>query len=234
MVTDGNAEQLSNLIYAEDEYQRAVLNRVGSMLGHWQDLAAAVAERFPEEVQALEAEARKAAEEGRSSSMIGSLLTGQRGPRMRRDADPGAQREAFEASIKGLFADPYGWLADAESKLDYQYIHDDAVALTWDGRMILPPVGLVLERDSTGQWALLLPTRLPMIRDAMPQTPEEYAIWGSLVRVFDNLAIDLTNDVRDGKVATLEDLSRRAGERAFPVAVLVVYAYSRLKDPSEG
>lgn len=234
MVADGNAERLAELIYAEDEYQRAVLDRFGSMLGHWQDLAAAVAERFPEEVNGLKEQAREAAARGEAGSMLGGLLTGQRVPRQRRNAGGEGQREAFEASIKQLFADPYGWLEGAESKLDYQYIHDDAVALTWDKRMILPPVGLVMERDSTGQWAVVLPTRLPVVREVMPKTPEEYAIWGSLVRVFDNLAIDLEKDVREGKVATLEDLSRRAGERAFPVAVLVVYAYSRLKDAGDG
>ena len=60
MVTEGRADRLPTLIYAESKRERRVLREVGSLLGHVQDLAVAVNKAFPAEVAALRARAEAA------------------------------------------------------------------------------------------------------------------------------------------------------------------------------
>jgi hypothetical protein len=82
MVKKGDAKRLPDLIYAEDDRMRAVLKRLGVMLGHMQELAAAIQERFPAQVAALKAKAEEAAREGASTgSPFSIMMAGAQGGR---------------------------------------------------------------------------------------------------------------------------------------------------------
>ena len=42
------------------------------------------------------------------------------------------------------------------------------------------------------------------------------------------IVIDLTKDVRDGRLRSLDDVAKKAGEKTFIPAAMTVFAYSRL------
>ena len=91
MIVNGEADRLTDLIYAEDAGQRALLNQAGSLLGSLQRLGDAVERRFPEEIERFRAEAKVAAEENRASSWARYLISGG-GPGSGRSSNFGASR----------------------------------------------------------------------------------------------------------------------------------------------
>lgn len=76
MVEAGDAEYLATLVYAEDESMRSLLNQAGLMLGALQDLAAAVSQRFPNELEALRRDAELASQENRATTWARWLAPG--------------------------------------------------------------------------------------------------------------------------------------------------------------
>lgn len=225
MVLAGEAERLSELFYAENEGMEELYGRLGLVLGHLQDLALAINEQFPEEVATIRAEAEQAARSGRGMSLLQQFNP--RAQRSRRGGPSGEQEERFNSLIQTIAADPYAWLTDAEGKLTYTPIDDERMAVLWDGKPVLPPLGLVLRQDQ-GQWSVVLPLNsLPMSSRFMPQTPEEYSIWASLIQMVDNVVIDLETDVREGRLSTLDALARRAGEKAVVPMGMGMIAYGK-------
>lgn len=234
-VEKGRADKLTKFIYAENEDMRRLLNRTGRLLGNLQKLGLAVNEKFPEEVRKLREQAEAAAKSGKSSTFLSQALASRRrgsGPLGRNAPDnPNKLRDAFDASMKQLFADPYAWIEQSEARLTTEFLTDDSVAVLWDGKPALAPLGLVMKRDvRDGQWYFVLPTNIPGLSRIFPKTPQEYEIWGGLIAVFDNMIIDLTKEVEAGRVATIDDLARKAGEMAFMPAMITVFAYGRLQE----
>ncbi len=264
LVQAGRADRLVDLIHADDEQMRSLLNQFGRFLGELQKLAQAVEVAFPEEVAQLRAEAEAAAKEGRAASLIDRLTGapagagGSRGfgadlirnPDLRLDTGAEARRsavnpfgggergrsrrEAFSRIAQQFFVDPYAWLADGRGRLETVYVSDTMVALTWDGKTILPPFGLVLIEGPDGFWRLLLPTQYPGVRRAMPQNEDEYAVYGSIVRTLENVIVDLRRDVEGGQVRNLTDLSDSAVEKVAIPAALVFFALSEVIDERGG
>ncbi len=226
MVENGDARRLSELLYADGDGMRRVYARVGLMLEHLYELGVAVQARYPAEVEALAKQAREAAEEGRGASLLDGLSMGMGGP-PRRGEDRRAREEQMGGALKRVFADPFGWLAESEERLGVVVIHDELAALTWDGAPILPPMGLAVQRDLDEKWYVVPPLNVPGVSRYLPRTEEEYSIWESIVQVFDNVIVDLTKEVEAGKHASLEDLSRSAGEKAFFPAAMALVAYER-------
>ncbi len=230
MIQDGRTDQLTRLVYADNQDMRRLLTRTGLLLKNLGDLADAINDRWPEDVATLRAAADKAAAGGRPTSIV-SQLTRSIAPRAatrRRGPPRGDDRADLETAIKTFLADPYASLRDGRAKLTTEYLTDDKVSLRYDAKPILPPIGVQLKLGDDGKWYFLLPTGLPGLAQYMPRTPREYQIWGSLVQVFDNVVKDLTADVRQNRVASLDQLSRRAGERAFVPAAMVFFAYSKV------
>jgi hypothetical protein len=258
LVESGRADRLVDLVHAESPEMRSLLNQFGRTLGEMQRLAAAIEQRFPEEIEELRAEAAAAAAEGRAVGLLDRLAGGS-GPARRggfgadliRDdslrLDTGAsrrsrppspfgggrasesQREAFNTIAQQVFADPFKWLADGRERLDTVYVSDEMVALTWDGKALLPPFGIALI-DDEGSWRLLLPTRYPGVSRVMPRTPDEYAVWGAMAKTLENVVIDLRRDVEGGRVRNLTDLADSAVEKIAIPAVLIMYAMSEVME----
>jgi hypothetical protein len=238
-VEQGRADKLTRFIYAENQDMRRLLNRTGRLLGNLQKLGVAVNEKFPEDVKKLRDQAEAAAKSGKSSSFLtqalstqrrrGSVSIGARTPAA--PSNPNQLRDSFDASMKQLFADPYAWIEQSEQRLSTEFLTDDSVAVLWDGKPALAPLGLVMKRDvRDGQWYFVLPTNIPGLNRIFPKTQKEFEIWGGLIAVFDNMIIDLTKEVQAGRVASIDDLSRKAGEMAFMPAMITVFAYSRLNE----
>ena len=254
MVADGNADRLVELVYAEDEHMRSLLNQVGLLLGSMQALADAVQKRFPEELEALRNKTEREGAgpilarlvaSGRSStnrefgvSQIDrtglTLDTGKAG-RKRKARPPQmsqSQRELVNSLLRQLLADPYRWLEQGRSRLTTSRITDDTVAILWDERAILPPFGLVLiQREN--RWWLVPPTRFPGVRKVMPRTEDEWFVWGSMVKTIRNVVEDLRKDVDAGRVRNLTDLADTAIEKAAIPSMLIFFAYSNLVEQRE-
>lgn len=258
MILDGNADQLTDLIYAENDQFRSFFNQIGSMLGSLQDLGDAVESRFPTELAAFRAEAEAAAAEGKTNPILARLVSAGRGSGGNRSfgvsqinregltLDTGAgstpapsnpfsgrqsesTRLVVNGIIKQLLADPYRWLEDGRDKIDHVYITDDTVSLTWDGKPILPPFGLTLiERD--GRWFLVPPTSYPGVSMALPRNDDEWFVWGSMVKTLERVVIDLTRDVRNGSIRNMTDLADSAAEKVAIPAMLVFFAYGNLME----
>ena len=254
MVAEGRADRLAELIQADTPEMRSLLNQFGRFLGELQKLGVAIEDKMPEQVAALRAEAEAAVAEGRAATLIDRLTGapvrtgGGFGVNAIRDDDlrldtggaastgaslfdagqpRGSQRRRFNELAQQVLVDPYAWLEGGRSRLDTAYVSDDLVALTWDGKTILPPFGVVLADDG-GAWRLVLPTRYPGVNRIMPRTADEYAVWGSMVRTLEHVVIDLRRDVESGRVTTLSGLADAAVEKVAIPAALVAFAFSEL------
>ncbi len=238
MVEQGDAEKLPNLIYADNQDMRRLLNTLGRLTGHMEELAIEMNTRFPEETAELAKKAEEAAKQGKSTSLVGQLAQqGRRqGGRRNRNTRPGErqeQREQFDDAITRLFADPYSFLKDNDGRLTTAYLTDDSVALLWDGKPVLQPIGMVMNKAPDGKWYFVLPTNAPGISGFMPKTPEQYKLMGQMIAVFDKVVVDLQREVSSGQHSSLEAVSRRAGEMTFLPAVLTFYAYSQLREEQQ-
>lgn len=233
MVERADAKSLPRLFYAENDDMRGLYKRLGVVLGHLQDLGTELNRRFPTEIAKLKTDAQAAAKKGQVPSLF-SQLTGQKGFPSRRSLsriDQRKQQELFSAAVKRLFADPYAFIEESSDRLTTTMVNDDLAAILWDSAPILPPVGLTIKRDdSRGRavWAVVLPTNLPVLSRYIPRTPDEYKVLGSLLRTFDNVIVDVTRDVQSGRIASLDDVSKKAGEKAFIPAAMTFYAYAKV------
>jgi hypothetical protein len=243
MVKNGDVKLLPNLIYAENKDMRACLRRLSSLCENIGLLAIDLQAKFPGEVAKLKADAQQAASEGRSSSILGQLVSqagggtvnmgaGQRPQRRRgpQDLNPEQakeQQDEFQASATRLFTDPFGMLEEAEGKLSITPIDNDTVAILYDDKPVLSPIGMTMRKAQDGKWYVVLPTNLPGAKNFLPQNHAEYSIVGSLIRILDNAVIDLRKDVNSGELKDLDDVSRRAGEKAFIPMVSSFFFYSR-------
>lgn len=243
MVENGDAPRLSELIYAESPQMRRLLRDAGRTLGLLDELGRAVQQRFPKEVESLRAEAAEAARTGQASSFVGRLV-GAAGPGRRGRPDPAAAQEAraaFDRTIKELFADPYAWLTRNADRLraTTEGMPDGMAAIQWDSnpdadderdwKPILPPLGMAMKQDR-GRWYVMLPTGVPGASAVVPKSPEEWEIASSLLEAVDNMLMDLRKDVVSGRVATLDDVARSAGEKAFIPVALGMMAYGKAMD----
>ena len=234
MVKTGDVKQLPKLIYADNKDMRAVLNRLGSLCGNVNQLATSLAEKFPNDVAKLKEDAKQAAAEGRSSSLLGQLMSqanpgGGNKRKRAQDFNPDqmkGQREEFQGNITRVFADPFSFLAEAQGRLSTVPIDNDTAGILFDGKPVLPPLGMTMRKGKDDLWYIVLPTNIPGAGNFLPQNHDEYSILGSLIKVADNAVIDLRRDVETGSMKDLEEVSRRAGEKAFLPMVLTFYAYS--------
>jgi hypothetical protein len=220
-----DAERLHLLIYSEDEEQAKLWRRLGRVLGHLEELSTELAKRYPAEVQELATRAQEAAAKGKTTSLAGLLAKEARKTSRRRGPPKRDEKSAFDDAIMRVFADPYAFLRESEGRLSTTYLNDDAVALLWDGKPVLPPLGMSMRQNDKGDWCFVMPTSAPVIAGFMPKTKDEYELAGQMLVVFDKVVIDLTKEVESGQHKSLEGVSRRAGEMLFLPAVLVFYAY---------
>lgn len=231
MVEQGKAARLDRLIYADNEEMRKLLHRSGAMLGNLQRLGDAIQKAFPDEVGKLKAQLDEAAKQGKTTSLFGQIAQEAMPKRGKRrplnEPPPGEMRNAFDNAIKDLFADPYGFLKQSQSRLTTEFLTDDSVSLRWDGKPIMPPLGLQMKKAGDEKWYFALPTGFPGAQAIMPKTPDEYAIWGSLIEVVDQMILDLTADITQKRVTTLDQTAKKAGEKAFIPAAMVVFAYTK-------
>lgn len=229
MVKDNRADLLPNLLYAESDDMRRLYRALGVFLKHGQELAQAIQTKYPEEVAKLQKQAEEAAKKGQATSLFGQIAQSQSRARRRGPPDK-SQQEAFNAAIKRIFVDPYGSLDDGVDRLSTAPVNDDVLAIMVDGKPMLAPLGLTVRRvktDDAEYWAIVPPLNIPGVANFVPKTKEEFQIWGSLIKTFDNVVVDLTKDVTSGAAKSLDDVSKKAGEKALIPAAMTVFAYTQ-------
>lgn len=230
MVESGDAERLHTLVYAEGEEMRGFLKRTSRLLGDLEELGLSIQRKFPEETAKLRASAQEAAAKGKATSLIGQVTSSMRGGNRRQGPPKGDERKAFDDAALRLFADPYAFLRESEGKLDAVPLNDDMMAVTWNGKPVLQPIGLAMRQDEKGNWCFVLPLEAPGLDRFMPKTKEQFDIFGKLVMVLDKTVVDLRKEVESGRLGSLEAVSRRAGEMTFMPAVLVMYSYVKYSE----
>jgi len=227
MVTSGDTHRLPSLIWAEDENTRRVYDRLGRVLTRAGQLAELIQERFPEDVRRVQADLDRARAGGQVSAIERTLTGGGRRPRT-----PEAQRqqrEQLDAAIRAVFADPYGFLERGRDRLGTTYINDNSSAITWDGRLVLPPFGLLIQQQTDGLWYLTLPTQgIPQIQRFLPSANEDMAmIWLASIQLLDNVLVDMEARIKAGRYRSLDEAARGAGEMIFLPGVMLFAAFQQ-------
>lgn len=229
MVKNGDTQRLGDLIYADSPEMRFFLNRLGELFGHMQKLAGAAGQRFPEEMAALKAKAAKAAAEGKADpllSAVSAMGSGRRRGGGMGGGGPPMDEETAQDLINRLFADPYGWIETNASRLTALKTSDDTASVMLDNQPIIPLVGLPMRKEAD-KWYIALPTNFPGISNVMPRSREQWSILVSVVKVLDKTVVEMTTDVEQGRVATLDSLGQKAREKAILPGVLAFAAYGK-------
>lgn len=127
-----------------------------------------------------------------------------------------------------LFADPLGLMEASFKRLSVVKTADDEAAVLFDGRPV-PPLGLLMKKENDA-WFIVLPVQAPMLAQFMPETRSEWSIMGSLIKSIDNALADLRDDIKAGKVANVNQLAEKVGEKAFIPGAIVFVAYAKEMD----
>lgn len=258
MIANGEADRLSDLVYAEDEQMRSFLNQVGGLLGSLHGLGDAIEARFPEEIAAFRAEAERAAAEGRTNPLLSRLVaSGRPGgnatfgiSQMDRSGltlDTGSGGEASGGRRGGLLG---GGPSDSQREIfngiikqlladPYGWLEDgrdriDHVYLADDmvsltwDGRVILPPFGLTLLEEDGRWFLVPPTSYPGVRMVLPRSDDEWYVWGSMIKTLERVVIDLERDVRSGRVRNMTDLADSATEKVAIPAMLIFFAYTNL------
>ncbi|TVQ63725.1 MAG: hypothetical protein EA378_01240 [Phycisphaerales bacterium] len=230
MVANGEPQRLTSLIWAEDEATRQVYDRLGRVLKRGGDLAVLIQERFPEDVKRVQSDLDRAGASGQPTVLERTLTGGNR--RARTPQAQREQRQQLEAAIRAIFADPYGFLERGRDRLGTTFVNDTSSAITWDGRLVLPPFGLLIQQQDDGKWYLTLPTQgIPQIKRFLPSASEDMAmIWMATIQLLDNVLVDMDARIRSGRYRSLDEAARGAGEMIFLPGVMLFAAFQQASE----
>lgn len=236
MIRDRRADRLVELIEPAPpeeqgtEHERRMsdlLIRLGRVFDAAQGLHRSVQAEMPEELEQLSEEFARAEARGERTGLLASLMPG-RGRSGGPDRD-----EARQRAISRLLADPFAGLDDAINeqidRIGFQEVGADTAAVTWDGRAVLPPFGLIVREREDG-WRVVPPTSLPMVRRVMPDSDAEYQVWGSLLATLESLLDDLQRDVASGRIGSIDELRQRAIEDAMIPMGMIMAALGNADD----
>lgn len=238
MVKNGDAKLLTRLIYADNDEMRKSLNRLGVLLDHVQVLAKAINRQFPEDIAKFRTEAEQAAKDGKTPAIMAVLAGGMKsgaGAAGFGNGKPGggggngAGQDDMDSVISELvarlFADPYGWIEQNSSRLSTMYVNDDVYTITLDGQPV-GGIGIPLKKGEDKNWYIALPTGMRPISDVMPKAPQQWLMINSLVQLLDEVVVELTSDVNNGRLNNLKSIRNKAEEKIIFSAGLWFVAYA--------
>lgn len=247
MLADERADRLVELLEPvppdeigtfRDERMRDLYIRLGRVLRSAQDLHGAIERRMPEELERLAIDMEAAEARGEATSLLAAIMPERRqGGRAGRNApqneDSPDRRAARERAFAQILGDPFGRLnaavTDNIDRIGIAEIGFDTVAITFDGRAVLPPFGLTMRQTPEG-WRVVPPTNLPLVRRYTPDSEAEFQIWGSLLATVEAMLNDLRLGVESGQIDSMQQLSRKAIEDAIIPIGMVMVALGRAED----
>ncbi len=225
MVRSGDAKLLVKLIYSDDQNMHRCLNRLGHTLGHIQDLAVELNRAFPDDAKKLKEDARAQTARGGVQGLA-QLFTGAQRSGQQRQVQG---NDPFSAQLTRLFTAPYQVLEEEGANFSALKLDDKTYSLLYKNSPIIPAVPILIrldERDS--RWYFVLPIDLPIFSGYFFKTSEAWTTYTGLIATLDNIVIDLTHDVKAGKIRSLNDTARVAGEKAFTSLPFAIIALDRL------
>lgn len=224
MVKNGDAKLLVKLIYSEDQNMSRCLNRLGHTLGSLQSLALELNRAFPEDVKKLKDASQKQATQGGIGGLR-QMFTGARSGQRRESRE----NDAFSSQLTKLFVSPYQVLEEEGSNLTALKLDDKTYSLLYKGGPIIPAVPLLLKIDERdNRWYFVLPTDFPFLQGYFFRSDDAWKTYTGLIATLDNIVKDLTQDIKDGKLKSLDDTARVAGEKAFTSLPFAIIAIDRL------
>lgn len=230
MISNSDVDRIPDLVYAEDENMRVILNRTGYLLERMRKLSLKIRETYPDEV----AELLKTAEE-KALDKAEEKNIGQR------------SRDDWEAELQKFLADPFGVFQEQMHRVEVVEIDDIRAAVTIDGEPAFG-VGLMLrkceiEGADNGKWFFELPQNIPWVGKSMPQTEQEWKIVALMLKSVAN-GIEWTETAIDkGECKSLKEVQGEVFEKVgfqFVGAWMVYQAAldargkGKDKDKSEG
>lgn len=230
MVKGNDAGQLPNLVYADSEEMRALMDRVGVLFQHLQELSRAASKRWPEEYAQMQADALKSATE-KTPGLLG-MMAQAGGGRGARRAGAGQNPDQIRDMFNAVLADPYGWIDRNASRLSAIKTTDDLGAVLVDGEPAIPVIGLPLKKDGD-KWYVALPTNMPPISSFWPRTRQQWVILNCFVQVIDNAVVSVTKAVEEGQVGNIKQLTDKLQEKAIFPGMLVLAPYGKEIDVRE-
>lgn len=157
------------------------------------------------------------------------LLGGRRGDRGQPES--GQAERGRDAAVRALFADPFGGIERSLERVSTIRTADDTAAVMIDDKPAFG-LGLIMRREED-RWRIILPLNLPGLARYVPRSREEWMIVASMIQVVDNAVVELAADVRAGKCGDVEQVSQRAGEKAFMPLMMCFIAYNRAMEARE-
>lgn len=204
--------------------------RAARVLASAQRLGDTLAERFEADVERARGEFASS-RRGSPSGPISALLSAASSQGSRPDPE---RRDRLARALGLLLADPYAAIEEGRDRLTTFPLDDRTVALLYDERPILPPVGLTARLGDDGRWRLVAPTSLPGVERFLPRSASEYAIWGSLLATVERLLDDLRRRVLSGELASLDAVAGAAVRDAVVPMGMVMIAYDRAMEERAG
>ena len=120
-------------------------------------------------------------------------------------------------------------LAEEGTNLSALKLDDKTYSLLYKNGPIIPAVPILIKKDERdGRWYFILPLDLPILRGYFYRTDDAWKTYTALVATLDNIVKDLLQDVQEGKVQSLNDTARVAGEKAFTSLPFAIIALDRL------
>ncbi len=247
MLADERADRLVELLEpappteADPERARRMQDlyiRLGRVLAAAQDLHKTIESRMPDELEKLAKDIEAAEARGETTSLLAAIMPERRalgaGGRNRTPpANAPSRTAARERAFAQILADPFGRLnrtvTENIDRVGIAEIGFDTVAVTFDGRAVLPPLGLTMREHPDG-WRVVPPTNLPMLRRFIPNTEAEFQIWGSLLATAEALLDDLRRGVETGRISDMQQLSRKAVEDSIIPIGMIMIALGRAED----
>ncbi len=238
MVSEGRADLLTELVYANSEGEREILHGIGGILGGLQEAGYAAAETFPEEIKRIRAEALEAVERGGTASVM-AMIGGQVGRRGFGQSGIFADSDDIGADIiHNLLADPYGWIERNSEAVSFNPLGDRMVGLMFNGGPVMlgGMLPVLLERREDDKWYIMPPTNLPGVRQAIDAVIEDAERREMLLLVLQSVRQaleDIGTDMRSGKIRTLDHAANKLGEYALPPVGLGMIAFGKYMEIAE-
>ncbi len=263
MIENGDADRLPEAVLVEGERERELFARLGRLMNAIGVLAEESRAAFPEDIAAIRAELEAARAAGRDETIFGKLSSGElfrelgfnpmapgRGSRPRgggfgplsSSGVGGLSRERLRGYMLQLLAVPDAWIEQGRLAVTTAYVNDEQAAVLWNGRPVIPMLGLVLQRtepadspvvERTG-WYLVPPTRAPLVQTFAPRTDVQFEIAGEGIAAAENVVGVLTERVRSGRIRSAEQLAEEALDALWlPLGGVAMAYFSTMRPEGE-
>lgn len=191
MIQEEDLGSIPELIRAEDDDMDLALRRTGAILDRLNELAQAIKESYPREVQDLLA---------RAGAAVAGEATGGRSSARR------TLRGEWSRRLQHFIVDPYGALEETIAEVAIVELDDQMAAVTIDGKPAFGVGLLMMKNADDDKWYFAIPTTIPWLNTSLPRTEAEWSIVQSMLHSVANGVDFVTEAVDEKRYDSLDDL----------------------------